>query len=91
MAPGRNATASLRVDLAYADPPSRRPRPRHHFLALASFCDLKTTVIACLGIFAGGVIWSAIYERYRSVWVPWVSHAIVGVAVFGIGWVVLFG
>ncbi|MCP4873729.1 MAG: CPBP family intramembrane metalloprotease [Proteobacteria bacterium] len=63
----------------------------HHWLALSSFCDLKTTAIACAGIFTGGLIWSAIYERYRSVWVPWVSHAIVDVSVFGIGWVLLFG
>lgn len=63
----------------------------HHWLALSSSCDLKTTAIACGGIFAGAVIRSAIYERYRSVWVPWVSHAIVDVSVFGIGWVLLFG
>jgi len=63
----------------------------HHWLALASFCDLKTANLACAGIFIGGLIWSAIYERYGSVWVPWVSHAIVDVAVFGIGWVLLFG
>ena len=31
------------------------------------------------------------FERCRSVWVPWVSHAIVDVSVFGIGWVLLFG
>ena len=63
----------------------------HHWLSLSSFCDLKTTAIASGGVFVGGLIWSWIYARYRSVWVPWVSHAIVDVAVFGIGWVLLFG
>ncbi len=63
----------------------------HHSLALASFFDWWITALASLGIFVGGAIWSWMYERYGTVWVPWLSHAIVDVAVFGLGGLILFG
>ena len=43
------------------------------------------------GIFIGGTVWSGLYLRYRSIWPGYASHAIVDVAVFGIGWWVIFG
>ena len=63
----------------------------HHIVAMAAYFDWRVTLIGSLGVFVGGAMWSALYLRYRSIWVPYVSHAIVDVAVFGIGAVLLFG
>ena len=50
-----------------------------------------TEYIVLLGVMIGGLVWSWMYMRYRSIWPGWVSHAIVDVAVFGVGAWVLFG
>ena len=63
----------------------------HHVIAMAAYFDWRVTLIGSLGVFVGGALWSALYLRYRSIWVPYISHAIVDVAVFGIGAVLLFG
>lgn len=63
----------------------------HHTLALNAWFDWWITALASLGIFIGGVLWSYLYERYGTIWVPYISHAIVDVAVFGLGWLILFG
>ena len=62
----------------------------HHILALQVQFDVGITVIASAGVFAGGVIWSWMYEKYRSIWPCWVSHAIVDVAIFVIGYWLIF-
>ena len=47
-------------------------------------------ILGSLGVFCGGVIWSWLYLRYRSIWPCYVSHAIVDVTMFGIGAYILF-
>ena len=63
----------------------------HHVVALAVQFDWRVTVLASLGVFIGGVVWSWLYVRYRSVWPCYVSHAIVDVPIFVIGWWLIFG
>lgn len=63
----------------------------HHILAMSVFFPPVTVAICSSGVFIGGVIWSAMYIRYRSIWPCYVSHAIVDIAVFGIGASMLFG
>jgi uncharacterized protein len=63
----------------------------HHALALAHWFDWWLTALASLGIGIGGVLWSILYERYETIWVPYISHAIVDVAVFALGALILFG
>ena len=36
------------------------------------------------------VIWSGLYAKYRSVWIPFISHAFADIAVFGIGAYLIF-
>ena len=63
----------------------------HHAIALHLFGFLWwQTIIACFGLLSAAVIWSWLYIRYRSIWVCWLSHAICDVAVFGIGYTILF-
>lgn len=64
----------------------------HHVIALwEQFTDAPLIIVAgSLGVFIGGVVWSWMYLRYRSIWPGWVSHAIVDVAVFGVGADIIF-
>ena len=63
----------------------------HHTIALMMFLSPLGTLIASLGVFIGGAIFSWIYLQYRSVWVAWVAHACADVAVFGIAWHLIIG
>jgi hypothetical protein len=47
--------------------------------------------VASTGVFIGGVIWAWLYSRYRSIWPGWISHVLADIAVFGVGWWLLFG
>jgi len=62
----------------------------HHVLALKVQFDWRATVLASTGVFLGGAVWSWLYLRYRSIWPGYLSHAIVDVAVYIIGWQIIF-
>lgn len=62
----------------------------HHVIAVSQYLDLLLTILASAGVFAGGVIWSWLYMRYRSIWPCWLSHVLADIAVFGVGWWLLF-
>jgi membrane protease YdiL (CAAX protease family) len=57
----------------------------HHIVALKAQFGWTATILGSLGVFIGGLVWSWMYARYRSVWPGYLSHAIVDVAVFGVG------
>ncbi len=63
----------------------------HHIIALSGQVSGLVTALGSLGVFLGGVIWSGLYLRYRSVWPCYVSHALVDVPIFVIGWWLIFG
>lgn len=63
----------------------------HHIIALAAQFGTAATAIASFGVFIGGATWSWLYLRYRSVWPCYVSHAIVDVPIFVIGYWLIFG
>ena len=63
----------------------------HHVIAVSQYLDPVLATLASAGVFAGGLVWSWLYLRYRSIWPCWLSHALADIAVFGIGWYLLFG
>jgi len=63
----------------------------HHIIAVSQYLNPLHTVLASAGVFIGGVIWAWLYWRYRSIWPGWISHVLADVAVFGVGWWLLFG
>ena len=64
----------------------------HHSIALHYFGFLWwQTIMASFGLLSAAAIWSWLYIRYKSIWVCWLSHAICDVAVFGIGYLIIFG
>ena len=63
----------------------------HHFFAVIVYFDWLVAGLCCLGVFIGGAVWSWLYLKYRSIWPPYLSHAIVDVAVFVVGYLLFFG
>jgi len=62
----------------------------HHVVALAAQFDWRITLLGSLGVFMGGLVWSWLYLRYRSVWPCYLSHAIVDAPIFWIGYDLIF-
>ncbi len=60
----------------------------HHVILLASYFgwDSPLTWIFSLAIAVGGAVWAWLYEWSGSLLAPWLSHAIVDAAIFGIGY-----
>ncbi len=62
----------------------------HHTVALAIQFDWIVVVLGSIGVFVAAAIWSWMYQRYRSVWVPYISHILADIGVFIVGWMILF-
>ncbi len=63
----------------------------HHVFALRDQFDWSVTLLASLGVFIGGVLWSWCYLHYRSIWPGWISHVLADIAFLVIGYRMLFG
>ncbi|MEC8678354.1 MAG: type II CAAX endopeptidase family protein [Candidatus Margulisiibacteriota bacterium] len=63
----------------------------HHVLALQLYFNWVAVFLCAIGIFFGGAVWSWCYIKFRSIWPCYFSHAIVDVAVFVIGFQLIFG
>lgn len=63
----------------------------HHFLAMQVYFSWPLALAGSVFIFIGGVWWSWMFLRYKTIWPGWLSHAIVDVAVFGSGYWLIFG
>ncbi|MGE3164015.1 MAG: lysostaphin resistance A-like protein [Planctomycetota bacterium] len=61
----------------------------HHTIALAAQFGWEITILGSVGTLIGGVAWSFLYLRYRSVWPGYVSHVLADLAVFAVGWDIL--
>lgn len=62
----------------------------HHIFGTAAMLPWWAVALASLGVFTGGIIWSGLYLRHRSIWPSYISHAIVDVMMFSIGAYILF-
>lgn len=62
----------------------------HHTLALAAQARWPLVLAGSAAVFCAGAAWSWLYLRYRSVWVPWAAHVLADLAIFAIGWQLLF-
>ncbi|MFW5845801.1 MAG: CPBP family intramembrane glutamic endopeptidase [Planctomycetota bacterium] len=53
----------------------------HHVLALAVWLDWPLALLGSTGVFAGGVIWGLLVQRFGSIWPAWISHALADVGI----------
>ena len=61
----------------------------HHVILLYVYFPgqfLTAVVPFSLGIAVGGAIWAWLFRRTGSIYSPWLSHLLVDVAIFVIGW-----
>ena len=63
----------------------------HHILAMGQYFSWQLTTLGAVAIFVAGAVWSWLYQRFENIWVPYLSHAIVDMTVFTIGYDLLFG
>lgn len=60
----------------------------HHFLVVLAYFgaeQLPWVVFFSLGVAVGGAMWCWLYERYDSLFAPWISHLLVDVALLSVG------
>jgi len=62
----------------------------HHVVALAAQFHWPLVLLGSMGVFIGGLTWSGLYLRYRSVWPCYLSHALVDAPIFWIGYDLIF-
>ena len=62
----------------------------HHFIAMQVYFSPWIAALCSLFICIGGIWWSWMFVRYRTIWPGWLSHALVDVAVFGVGYYLIF-
>ena len=62
----------------------------HHIFAMNVYMDGIALVLCATGVCIGGVVWSYMYYRFRSIWPGYLSHAIVDLCIFLIGAHIMF-
>jgi len=62
----------------------------HHSLALNAFFAWPVVALGTFGVFTAGAVWSWCYSRYASIWPGYVSHIAADIAIFWVGWQLLF-
>ena len=65
----------------------------HHVVILGRYFGWISPgqVLFSLGVFVGGVIWCIMYHRSRSLYGPWISHALIDAAIFVVGYDLAIG
>ncbi|MEH2207273.1 MAG: CPBP family intramembrane glutamic endopeptidase [Nostoc sp.] len=62
----------------------------HHIVGLTAYFDWRATMLCSLGVFIAGAVWSWCYLNYSSIWPGYISHVFADIAIFLIGWQLIF-
>lgn len=62
----------------------------HHVLAMQLYLSWTVTLVGALCILLAGALWSWMFLRYRTIWPGWLSHALVDLALFAVGYRLIF-
>jgi uncharacterized protein len=81
------------VSVKIAIPISAAGFAAHHVIVLAYYFGWTSpaTWLFSLGVGIGGAYWAWLYHRTGSLYASWLSHAIIDVAIFVVGYNLLFG
>lgn len=64
----------------------------HHIINLVAYTEnWLVVVLASLGVFLAGAVWSWCYLIYRSIWSSYFSHILADLAIAIVSWQLLFG
>ena len=58
----------------------------HHFVVLCCFFNVAFAAFLAFAIAVGGAVWAWLYESSGSIYVPWISHVIVDIAIMTVGY-----
>ena len=60
----------------------------HHVIVIHQFLDngWQVTLFFSLCVATGGVLWALLYNRYKTLYGPWVSHLLVDLGIMYIGY-----
>lgn len=63
----------------------------HHVVILSVYFGITSpfTILFSLSIAIGGALWAFLYRKSKSLLIPWISHAFVDAAIFGIGYLII--
>lgn len=62
----------------------------HHFIILNALTTSLWAVLGTIGVFTGGLIWSLLYQKNKTLFSAWISHICVDATLMGIGYFLLF-
>lgn len=62
----------------------------HHTVILAVQMGFWATLFGSLAVFTAGCVWSWCYARYQSVWPGYLCHILADLAIFAVGWDIIF-
>ncbi len=62
----------------------------HHVIILAVYFGWPYAVGFGLCVFAGGLIFAFLYDRYDCIWSPWVCHALIDAGIMAVGYRMIF-
>ncbi len=63
----------------------------HHLLAIRTYARGPEGWMMALGVFVGGMCWSGLFARYRSIYPAYFSHALADASIFALGaWMLFF-
>lgn len=64
----------------------------HHIILLGTYFGFTSFLcwFCSFGVFTGGVYWAWLYRRAGKIYAPWLSHAFIDLAIFIIGYKIIF-
>jgi membrane protease YdiL (CAAX protease family) len=62
----------------------------HHLVVLLAYAPVAAAILGTLAVFGAGLAWTWLYRRSRSVVPGWIAHVLADLAIFTLGYRLLF-
>lgn len=62
----------------------------HHLVVLLAYAPVAAALLGTVAVFAAGLAWTRLYRRSRSVVPAWIAHILADLAIFALGYRLLF-
>jgi len=61
----------------------------HHVVIMWNFGSIGLVMAGSAALFAGGIIWGYLYNKYNSIWPGWICHVAADTAIMWVTWQIL--